>query len=78
MVLTYLRPNIFSIGSDRGCLTRFARSPIITRKMVPICLRASLFPKSMSNNKQEQVQNQYAIALPHLLVSNRLTRIVNV
>ena len=42
-----------------------------TRKMVPICLRASSFPKSMSNNKHEQIQNQYAIALPHLLVSNR-------
>ena len=28
MVLTYLRPNIFSIGSNRGCLTHFARSPI--------------------------------------------------
>ena len=39
--------------------------------MVPICLRASSFPKSMSNNKHEQIQNQYAIALPHLLVSNR-------
>ena len=26
MVLTYLRPNIFLIGSNRGCLTRFAPS----------------------------------------------------
>ena len=28
----------------------------ITRKMVPICLRVSSFPKSMSNNKHEQIQ----------------------
>ena len=42
-----------------------------TSKMVPICLRASSFPKSMSNNKHEQIQNQNAIALPHSLVSNR-------
>ena len=31
VVLTYLRPNIFSIGSNRGCLTRFARSTITGR-----------------------------------------------
>ena len=29
--LTNLRPNIFSIGSNRKCLTRFAHSP--TRRM---------------------------------------------
>ena len=42
-----------------------------TRKMAPICLIASSFPKSMSNNKHEQIQNKYAIiALPHLSEKN--------
>ena len=49
---------------------RYSRS-LTTRKMVPICLRASSFPKSVSNNKHEQIQNEYAvIGLPHLSEKN--------
>ena len=43
----------------------------ITRKMVPICQRASSFLNLCQNNKHEQIQNQNAVAFQHLLVSKQ-------
>ena len=56
--LTYFRPNIFSIGSNRGCLTRFARSP--TRKMVPIPrgVSSSLVVVFIHVNRKEEEETE--------------------
>ena len=52
---------------------RIADIYIITRKMVPICEKASSFLNLCQNNKHEKIQNQNANAFQHLSVTNQKT-----
>ena len=65
--MKYLNKSIKQININGDIITRGT----VTRKMVPICLRASSFLNLCQNNKHEQIQNQNATAFQHLLVSNK-------